>query len=198
MNQNLKVLDLFSGIGRFSLGLERAGMETVAFCEIDPYCQKILSQHWPHVSVAKDINKMEYDENTLFSAGTPVYKGIIDVVCGGFPCQPFSINGRKLGEKDHRDLWPQMFRLIQQTQPTWVIGENVAHFANMAFARAKSDLESQGYTVQPFIIPACSVGAPQARPNMDYCLRQQQATIGADERQTQPEKMRAKAACPTC
>lgn len=153
MRKKLTVLDLFSGIGGFSLGLEQAGMETVAFCEIDPFCRKVLQKHWPHTPIFEDIRKLDGRD----------FKGKVDLICGGFPCQPFSVAGRKKGTQDNRDLWPEMFRLIQQIQPTWVIGENVAHFINMAFTRTKADLESEGYTVQPFIIPACAVGAPHRR-----------------------------------
>lgn len=87
----------------------------------------------------------------------------IDIVCGGFPCQPFSVAGKKKGRQDDRDLWPEMFRVIKETRPRWVIGENVANFVGMEFSRSKTDLESIGYTVLPFIIPACAVGAQHRR-----------------------------------
>ena len=163
MQEKLKVLDLFSGIGGFSLGLERAGMETIAFCEIEPFCQKILNKHWPDLPIAEDIRNLTYKNGALYNADRIIYHGEIDVVCGGFPCQPFSVAGRKKGTQDHRDLWPQMFRIIQQAKPTWIIGENVANFTNMAFTRTKIDLENQGYVVQPFIVPACAVNAPHRR-----------------------------------
>ena len=162
----LKVLDLFSGIGGFSLGLERAGMETVAFCEIEPFCQNILKKHWPEVPIAKNIKELHYKSGILYDADTPIYEGDIDLICGGFPCQPFSIAGRKKGTADDRDLWPDMFRLIKQVQPTWVIGENVAHFTKMAFFRTKTDLESEDCRLQPFIIPACAIGAPHKRDRL--------------------------------
>lgn len=153
--EKLKVLDLFSGIGGFSLGLERAGMETVAFCEIDEFCHKVLNKNFPNKKIFTDIKTLTKEEiNEL---------GRIDIVCGGFPCQPFSIAGQKKGKTDDRDLWPEMFRVIQATRPTWVIGENVANFVNMEFTRTKVDLESIGYKVQPFIIPAASVGAQHRR-----------------------------------
>ena len=146
-------MDLFSGIGGFSLGLERAGFKTVAFCEIEPFCREILNKHWPDTPIFEDIKNLDGRQ----------FRGKIDVICGGFPCQPFSVAGRKKGTQDKRDLWLEMFRVIQQAQPSWVIGENVANFSNMAFNRSKIDLESEGYTVQPFIIPACAVGAPHRR-----------------------------------
>jgi len=163
MTQGLTVLDLFSGIGGFSLGLERAGLTTIAFCEIEPFCRDVLSKHWPHVPIAQDIRQLRYENGILYDAERPIYKGRIDLVCGGFPCQPFSVAGRKKGTEDDRDLWPEMFRIIQQAQPTWVVGENVANFVNLAFTRTKVDLEHEGYTVQPFVIPACAVGAPHRR-----------------------------------
>lgn len=153
----MKVLDLFSGIGGFSLGLERAGMQTVAFCEIEKFPQEVLRKHWPEVPIYEDIRKLTAERLREDSIGA------IDVICGGFPCQPFSFAGQQRGTEDHRDLWPEMFRLIQECKPTWVIGENVAGFIDMAFERTALDLESAGYEVQPVIIPACAVGAPHRR-----------------------------------
>jgi DNA (cytosine-5)-methyltransferase 1 len=163
MDTKLKVLDLFSGIGGFSLGLERAGFETIAFCEIEPFCQSILRKHWQNVPIAGNIKDLRYEEGILYDKDTPIYQGRIDLICGGFPCQPFSIAGRKKGTADNRDLWPEMFRIITEVKPAWIVCENVAHFMRMAFERTKTDLESQGYGLQPFIIPACSVGAPHRR-----------------------------------
>ena len=146
-------LDLFSGIGGFSLAAQWAGIETVAFCEIDPFCQKVLVKNFPSIPIFEDIKELKRSD----------IKYEIDIITGGFPCQPFSVAGNKKGTKDDRDLWPQMFRVIQEFKPTWVIGENVANFVNMAFQRTKTDLESEGYEVQPFIIPACGVNAPHRR-----------------------------------
>lgn len=159
----MKVLDLFSGIGGFSLGLEFVGMETIAFCEIEPFCQRVLHKHWPTVPCASDITKLTYKEGVLYDDQQPIYKGEIDLICGGFPCQPFSIAGKKKGTEDNRDIWPEMFRIIQEVKPTWVLGENVANFINMAFSRTAADLESENYEVQAFTIPACAVQAPHRR-----------------------------------
>ncbi len=149
----MRVLDLFSGIGGFSLGLERAGMQTVAFCEIEDYPQRVLAKHWPGVPIHGDIRKLDGRQ----------YRGTVNVVCGGFPCQPFSVAGDQRGEDDDRDLWPEMFRVIREVQPAWVIGENVAGFINMELDRTLSDLESAGYACQTFEIPACAVDAPHER-----------------------------------
>ena len=141
-------------------------METVSFCEIEPFCRSVLRKHWKETPIAQDIRNLNYSNGRLYEAEKVIYEGTIELICGGFPCQPFSIAGRKKGTADNRDLWPEMFRLIQQVQPAWVVGENVTHFANMAFTRTKTDLESEGYTVQPFIIPACAVGAPHRRDRL--------------------------------
>ena len=149
----MKHLDLFSGIGGFSLAAEWAGIKTVAFCEIDAYAQKVLKKNFPSIPIFSDIKKLKRSD----------IKYEIDIITGGFPCQPFSVAGRKKGTEDDRDLWPQMFRVIQEFKPTWIIGENVANFTSMAFQRTKTDLESEGYEVQPLIIPACAVNAPHRR-----------------------------------
>jgi DNA (cytosine-5)-methyltransferase 1 len=148
----MRVLDLFSGIGGFSLGLERAGMRTVQFCEIDPYCQRILAKHWPDVPCHGDIRTLK-----------PI---AADVVCGGFPCQPFSTAsaGKRYGEAHDHYLWPEMLRIVRECRPTWVIGENVAGIESMALRQVVSDLEGSGYEVAPpFEIPACAVGHDHRR-----------------------------------
>ena len=151
MSEKLKVLDLFSGIGGFSLGLERTGgFETVAFCEIDPFCQKVLKKHWPDIPICNDVRTLDYD-------------GAVDVITGGYPCQPFSTAGRRKGQDDDRHLWPAMLRLIQKHRPTWVIGENVAGHVSMGLDDVLSDLESQGYGARTFIIPAIAVDAKHRR-----------------------------------
>ena len=153
----MKVLDLFSGIGGFSLGLERAGMETVAFCEIEPYPQKVLQKNFSGVPIYDDIRKLTREQLTKDGIGT------VDLVCGGFPCQPFSQAGKQKGFDDDRDLWPEMFRVIQEVRPRWVIGENVAGFVSMGLDRTLTDLEGAGYRTEQVIIPACAVGAPHRR-----------------------------------
>lgn len=149
------VLDLFSGIGGFSLGLERAGMRTVGFCEINPYCRAVLAKHWPAVPCFEDIRSL--DATGLARLGR------IDLICGGFPCQPWSIAGKRKGHEDDRDLWPEMFRVIEQVRPAWIIGENVTGLIGLALDAVLADLESIGYTARPFVIPAAAVGAPHRR-----------------------------------
>ena len=150
----MKVVDLFSGIGGFSLGLESTGgFETVQFVENEPWCQKILAKNFPGVPIAGDIK--EYDGQKA------------DIVTGGFPCQPFSVAGKRKGTNDDRHLWPEMLRVIKACKPRWVIGENVRNLTSiqdgMVFEQVCTDLEEQGYEVQPFIIPASAVNAPHQR-----------------------------------
>jgi len=149
----MRVLDLFSGIGGFSLGLEAAGMETAAFCEREPFCQAVLRKHWPNTPIHSDITELDGYE----------YRGTVQLVCGGFPCQPFSVAGQQRGAEDDRALWPQMLRVICEVQPTWVIGENVTGIINMELDTVLSDLEREGYSCQTFVIPACAVDAQHRR-----------------------------------
>lgn len=150
----LKVLDLFSGIGGFSLGLERTGgFETVAFCEINPFCQKVLKKHWPDVPIYNDVRNLDYD-------------GAVDVITGGFPCQPFSTAGKRQGKDDDRHLWPAMLQLIQKYRPTWVIGENVNGLISMGLDTVLSDLGYSNYGARTFVIPAVSVNARHRRDRL--------------------------------
>ena len=150
----MRHLDLFSGIGGFALAASWVWgdeHEPHAFVEIDEFCQKVLGKHWPDVPIHNDIREYRHD-------GT-----IIDILTGGFPCQPFSCAGQQRSEKDDRFLWPEMFRVIKEAHPTWIIGENVAGIINLALDRVCSELEQLGYEVRPFDIPACSIGAKHCR-----------------------------------
>ena len=156
MVEDMRVLDLFSGIGGFSLGLERAGMETVAFCEYDEKCRKVLKKHWPDVPQYNDVRTLTAEQ--LKNDGIT-----IDLICGGYPCQPFSTAGKRAGEEDDRHLWPEVLRLIQEIRPAWVLCENVAGHISMGLDSVLADLEGEGYQQQVFIIPACAVGAYHRR-----------------------------------
>ena len=154
----LKHLDLFSGIGGFSLGLESAGLvETVAFCDFDKYCQQVLNKNFPNVPVYGDVKELNYDK--LKADGI----NQIDIITGGYPCQPFSVAGRKKGEQDPRHVWPEMFRLIKELRPTWVIGENVGGHIKLGLDTVLENLESEGYSARTFSISASSVGANHKR-----------------------------------
>jgi DNA (cytosine-5)-methyltransferase 1 len=148
----LNVLDLFSGIGGFSVGLEATGkFKTVAFCEKDKFCQKVLQKHWQGTTIYEDIRDID---------GTKIKA---DVVTGGFPCQPFSTAGKRKGTDDDRYLFPEMLRIIKETQARWIVGENVQGIVNMSEGKVlqgiHNDLEAIGYEVQTFIINASSQGA---------------------------------------
>jgi len=163
MNEHkLRHLDLFSGIGGFSLGLEATGgFETVAFCDIEEYPRKVLEKHWPRVKQYTDIKELTYDK--LKSDGLVSSTEKIDIITGGYPCQPFSVAGRKKGEKDPRHLWPEYFRLVQELKPTWVIGENVSGHLKLGLDTVLQNLESEGYATRTFSISASSVGANHQR-----------------------------------
>ena len=153
----MRVLDLFSGIGGFSLGLERAGMETVAFCEYDKKCRQVLKKHWPDVPQYEDVRtltKEQLDNDGITDIG---------LICGGYPCQPFSTAGKRQGEADDRALWKEYFRLVKEIRPTWVIAENVAGHISMGIDNVLADLEGEDYAVQTFVIPACAVDAKHRR-----------------------------------
>ena len=150
-------LDLFSGIGGFSLGLEKVGFKTIAFCEREEYCRMLLQKHWKGVKIYNDIKKLEGQD----------IKEPVDILTGGFPCQPYSVAGKQKGTNDDRYLWPEMFRVIKEVKPTFIIAENVRGLINiqdgMVFETVCSDLESEGFEIQTFIIPAAGVGAPHKR-----------------------------------
>ena len=173
---------LFSGIGGFDLAAREVGWNNVFQCEIDPFCQSVLKYYFPKTVLYEDIKRTDFTS----------WKGKIDVLTGGFPCQPFSVAGQRKGAEDDRYLWPEMLRVIRETRPLWVIGENVAGITNMVQPGSETDvetksdqdeenyketileqeyiinticddLEREGYSVQPIIVPACGVGAPHRR-----------------------------------
>lgn len=148
---------LFSGIGGFDLAAQWAGWENVFACEIDPFCQKVLKYHFPNSTLYENIRTTDFT----------IWRRRIDVLSGGFPCQPFSTAGKRKGTEDDRYLWPEMLRAIREISPRWVVGENVLGIVNwnggMVFEQVCADLEAEGYEVQPYVLPACSVGAPHQR-----------------------------------
>ena len=178
--QKLKILDLFSGLGGFSLGLERTGRyKTVAFCEIDKYCTLLLQKHWKGVKIYNDVKKITKEGFEADGIESP------DIITGGFPCQPFSVAGKQKGTNDDRHLWPEMFRIIKAFKPRFVIGENVPGIVNIqdgvVFETVCTDLESQGYEVQPFNIPAAAVGAPHQRKRI-WIIATLADSVSNDER----------------
>ena len=151
-------LSLFSGIGGLDLAAEMAGIKTVGQCEWADFQTKVLEKHWPDVPRWRDIRTLT-GESFYERTGLRT----VDVISGGFPCQPFSYAGRRNGKDDDRFLWPEMLRVIRELRPTWVIGENVPGIVDLALDEVLSDLEREGYSSQAFIIPACGVDAPHRR-----------------------------------
>ena len=148
----LKLLDLFSGIGGFSLGLESTGgFETIAFVEKDDFCQKVLKKHWPNTTIEGDIRNVKGDK----------YEA--DIITGGFPCQPFSVAGKRKGTDDDRYLWDETIRVVRECKPRWFIGENVEGLINinngLVLRQVQTDLEKEGFEVQCLVIPASGIGA---------------------------------------
>ena len=149
-------VDLCSGIGGFALGFQWAGLsEPVLFCDIEPWSRQVLAKHWPDVPIAKDVKELASDPARLVPD--------CDILSCGYPCQPFSQAGIRRGEKDDRHVWPKIFTIVQAKRPRWIVCENVAGHISLGLDQVLSDLEGEGYAIQPFVIPACAVDAPHRR-----------------------------------
>ena len=148
---------LFSGIGGFDLAAEWMGWENIFHCEWMPFPRKILNYYWPKSISYENICTTDFS----------IHRGQIDILTGGFPCQPYSTAGKRKGKEDERHLWPEMLRAIREIAPTWVVGENVRGLINwskgLVFNEVQSDLEAEGYEVFPVLLPAAGVGAPHRR-----------------------------------
>lgn len=148
---------LFSGIGGFDLASEWMGWENKFHCEWNEFGQKILKYYWPNAELFKDIAQSDFKK----------YANRIDIITGGFPCQPFSGAGKRKGKEDNRYLWPEMLRAIKEIHPTWVVAENVYGIINqgkgMVFEQVQVDMENEGYQVQSYLLPACAKNAPHRR-----------------------------------
>ena len=148
---------LFSGIGGFDLAAEWMGWENVFHCEWNPFGQKVLKHYWPNAESFEDITKTDFTK----------YANKIDILTGGFPCQPYSMAGKRKGKEDERHLWPQMLRAIREIKPKYIVGENVFGLLNwnggLVFDEVHTDLEFEGYEVQAVVIPAAAVNAPHGR-----------------------------------
>lgn len=153
----MRHIGLFAGIGGFELAARWMGWNTIAWSEWDPFCQKVLSYHFPEAKGYGDIKQADFTQ----------YRGQCDILTGGFPCQPYSVAGKRLGKEDERHLWPEMLRVIREVRPSWIVGENVRGLLSwnegVVFEEVCTDLESEGYEVQTFIIPAAGIGAPHRR-----------------------------------
>jgi len=148
---------LFSGIGGFELAAEWMGWQNIFHCEWNDFGKQVLKYYWPESISYDDITKTDFT----------IHRGQIDILTGGFPCQPYSQAGKRLGKEDDRHLFPEMLRAIREIAPTWVVGENVRGLVNwsegLVFDEVQADLEAEGYEVQPFLLPACAVNAPHRR-----------------------------------
>ena len=156
---------LFSGIGGFDLAAEWMGWENSFHCEWMPFPRKVLNYYWPNSISYEDITKTDFT----------IHRGAIDILTGGFPCQPYSSAGKRLGKEDERHLWPHMLRAISEIKPTYVVGENVRGLTNwsggLVFEEVCAELESEGYEVQPVLLPACAVGAPHRRDRIWFIAK---------------------------
>ena len=141
---------LFTGIGGIDLGLDMAGMECAWQVENDPYCIKVLEKHWPNIRRYEDVK-------------TVTNPAPVDLLAGGFPCQPHSVAGKRRGAEDDRNLWPEYLRLIRETRPRYILAENVPGIVSTYIDTVLSDMESEGYTCWAFNIPACAFDAPHRR-----------------------------------
>lgn len=156
---------LFSGIGGFDLASQWMGWENVFHCEWNEFGQKVLKHHFPKSISYNDITKTDFS----------IHRGEIDILTGGFPCQPYSVAGKRLGKEDERHLWPEMLRAIREIQPRYVVGENVGGILSwsggLVFEEVQTDLESEGYEVWTFILPAAGVNAPHKRDRVWFVAK---------------------------
>ena len=170
---------LFSGIGGFDLAAKWMDWTNVFHCEWEEFPRKVLNYHFPKSISYGDIKETDFT----------IHRGQIDILTGGFPCQPYSAAGKRLGKEDDRHLWPEMLRAIREIQPSWVVGENVRGLVNwnggLVFEEVQADLENEGYEVQPFILPAASVNAPHKRDRVWFVAYSNKCDDGRTTRENE-------------
>ena len=158
----LRHFDVCSGIGGFSLGFRWAALsEPVAFCEIDPYCQKVLAKNFPNIPIFNDVKELVNDQPES-TRTIPDH----DILTSGYPCQPFSVAGQRRGEEDERNIWRFVFKIVKRKHPTWCVFENVYGHIAMGLDQVLHDMESEGYSTQTFVVPACGLNAPHKRDRL--------------------------------
>jgi DNA (cytosine-5)-methyltransferase 1 len=180
----LRHVDLCSGIGGFSLGFQWANLsKTIMFCDTEEWCRKILNQNFPNIPIATDVKELANDAERL----VPDH----DILTAGYPCQPFSVAGKRQAEKDDRHIWPYIFRIIASKRSPWVVLENVYGHVALGLDKVLADLESEGYSTRTFIVPACSKNAPHRRDRMWIIARNVAYSIGGrcEERDTESEEV---------
>ena len=166
---------LFSGIGGFDLAAERMGWKNIFHCEWNPFGKKVLKHHFPKSISYDDITKTDFT----------IHRGEIDILTGGFPCQPYSVAGKRKGKEDERHLWPEMLRAIREIQPRYVVGENVGGITSwnggLVFEEVQTDLEAAGYEVWAYVLPACGVDAPHRRDRVWFVARRIPSNTNRDD-----------------
>lgn len=172
---------LFSGIGGFDLAAEWMGWENKFHCEWNEFGQRVLKYYWPNAKSYGDITKTDFT----------IWRGKIDILTGGFPCQPYSQAGKRLGKEDERHLWPEMLRAIREIRPRWIVGENVLGLVSwnggLVFEEVQADLEAEGYQVQPYILPAAGVNAPHRRDRVWFVAYSNRCNDGRTPGQNESE-----------
>jgi len=190
----MKHISLFSGIGGFDLAAEWAGWTNVASCEINPFGRRHLAYYWPHVYHHDDIKtltgeKIQHEAQKRYG---PDWRADGVILSGGFPCQPYSLAGKRLGKEDERHLWPEMLRVIREIKPDWIVGENVLGLVSwsdgLVFDEVQTDLEAQGYEVQAFVLPACAADAPHRRDRVWIVAKSIENTMRSGCLRGQPEQ----------
>lgn len=194
---SMKVISLFSGIGGFELAADAVGWDVLASCEINPFGRRVLEYYWPESYLHDDVHTLTYEklDHELTKRFGSEWRSDDIVLVGGFPCQPYSLAGKRKGKDDSRHLWPEMLRIIREIQPTWVVGENVYGLVNwnegLVFEEVSADLENEGYEVQPYILPAVSVGAVHRRDRVWFVAHRKDASYsnsdGCNGRNSQHE-----------
>jgi DNA (cytosine-5)-methyltransferase 1 len=173
---------LFSGIGGFDLAASWMGWENIFHCEWNEFGQKVLKYYWPDAESFTDITKTDFTK----------YANRIDILTGGFPCQPYSLAGKRKGKEDERHLWPEMLRAIREIQPRWVVGENVFGLINwsdgLVFHEVQTDLEAAGYEVWPYVLPAVSVNAPHRRDRVWFVAHRSGSSRKGELQQRQKQR----------
>ena len=170
----MRHVDLCSGIGGFSLGFEWAGLsKPILFCDVEPWCRRVLSKHWPDVPVASDVKELANDPDRNVPD--------CDILTAGYPCQPFSLAGERRGTEDDRHIWPYILSIIQAKRPAWCVFENVYGHVSMGLDEVLSDLEREAYATRPFIVPACAADAPHRRDRVWIIARNVGDTISSGQ-----------------